>query len=76
MTALGSQNWSVGLKWFEIVMYVCGSGGKKCSFFGKFGVLSFFETPVLKFTLLPYYQRYMLFIICHTSIMCNHVTYK
>ena len=30
------------------------SGGKKCSFFGKFGVLCFLETPVLRFTLLPH----------------------
>ena len=27
------------------------SGGKKCSFFGKFDVLCFLETPVLKFAL-------------------------
>ena len=35
--------------------YVCVSGGNKCSFFGKFGVLCFLETPVLKFpfALLP-----------------------
>ena len=33
------------------------SGGKKCSFFEKFGVLCFFETPVLRFALLPYYRR-------------------
>ena len=25
------------------------SGGKKCLFFGNFGVLSFLETPVLRF---------------------------
>ena len=37
--------------------YVCVSGGKKCSFFGKFGVLCFLETPVLKFNLLPFYRR-------------------
>ena len=36
---------------------VCVSGGKKCSFFEKFGVLCFLETPVLRFALLPYYQR-------------------
>ena len=36
-------------------MYV--SGGKKCSFFGNFGVLCFLETPVLRFSLLPYYRR-------------------
>ena len=33
------------------------SGGKKFSFFGKFDVLCFLETPALRFTLLPYYQR-------------------
>ena len=37
--------------------YVWVSMGKKCSFFGKFGVLCFLETPVLKFALLPYYRR-------------------
>ena len=37
--------------------FVCVSGGKKCSFFGEFGTLCFLETPVLRFTLLPYYQR-------------------
>ena len=30
---------------------------KKCSFFGKFGVLYFLETPVLRFALLPYYPH-------------------
>ena len=29
----------------------------KCSFFEKFVVLSFLEPPVLRFALLPYYQR-------------------
>ena len=28
-----------------------------CSFFGKFRVLCFLETPVLRFTFLPYYRR-------------------
>ena len=37
--------------------YVCVSGGKKCLFFGNFGVLCFLETPVLRFALLPYYRR-------------------
>ena len=37
---------------------VCVSGRKKCSFFGKFGVLCFLETFVLRFALLPYYRRY------------------
>ena len=39
-----------------VCAYVCVSGGKKCSFFGKFGVLCFLEIPVLKFALLPYYR--------------------
>ena len=33
--------------------YMCVSGGKKCSFLGKFGVLRFLLTPVLRFALLP-----------------------
>ena len=32
-------------------------GREKCSFFGKFGVLCLLKTPVLRFTLLPYYRR-------------------
>ena len=32
-------------------MYVCVSGGKKYSFYGKFDGLCFLETPVLRFTL-------------------------
>ena len=36
---------------------VCVSGGKKCSFFGIFGVLCFLKTTVWKLTLLPYYRR-------------------
>ena len=36
---------------------MCISVGKKCSFFGKFSVLCFLETPVLRFALLPYYRR-------------------
>ena len=37
-------------------MHACVSGGKKCLFFRKFGMLFFLETPVLRFTLLPNYQ--------------------
>ena len=36
----------------------CVSGGKKCSFFGKFGVLCFLVTPVLRFALLSYDCRF------------------
>ena len=37
------------------LIYVCVR--KKCYFFRKFGVPCFLETPVLRFALLPYYQR-------------------
>ena len=33
------------------------TGGKQCSFFGKFGVLCFLVTPGLSLALLPYYRR-------------------
>ena len=36
---------------------MCVSGGKKCLFFGNFGVLCSLETPVSRFALLPYYRR-------------------
>ena len=39
------------------VSYVCVSGGQKYSFFGKFGVVRFLETPVLRFALLPYCRQ-------------------
>ena len=35
----------------------CVSGGKKCLFFGKFGVLCFLVTAILRFVHLPYYRR-------------------
>ena len=47
---------------FALYMYVCVSGGKKCSFFGKFGVLCFLETVVLRFAVLPYYGPYFSFL--------------
>ena len=37
--------------------HVCVSGGKKCEFFGQFGVLCFLEIPVLRFALLAYYRQ-------------------
>ena len=38
---------------------MCVSGGTKCWFFGKFGVLCFLEieTNVLRFALVPYYRQ-------------------
>ena len=44
-------------KFSEKRTYVRVSGGKKCSFFGKFGLFCFLETPVLRFALLSYYRR-------------------
>ena len=45
---------------FKKTNYVRVSEGKKCSFLRKFDVLVsnlFLETPVLRFTLLPYYKE-------------------
>ena len=39
--------------------YVCVLGGKKRSFFGKFDVLYFLGTPILRLALLPYYRQIM-----------------
>ena len=51
---------------------VCVSGGKKCSFFGKFDLLCFLETPVLRFALLPHYGRNVISLVkflfsCHSG---------
>ena len=43
-------------KFSEKRAYVCVSGDN-CSFFKKFGVLFFLETPVLRLALLVYYRR-------------------
>ena len=40
--------------------YVCVSIGKKYLFFWKFSVLPFLKRPVLRFALLPYYNKYIL----------------
>ena len=65
--------------------YVCISGGKKCSYFGKFGELCFLEIPDLRFALLPYYQRIAIFYFwfwlsefysvdetCNSEIWCDN----
>ena len=40
-------------KYFQVRV----SGGKKCQLFGKFDVLCFLGTPILRFALLPYSRR-------------------
>ena len=42
--------------------YVYVSGGKKCSFFIKFGVLCFLETPFLRFALSYYWRNVKMFV--------------
>ena len=40
------------------LIYVCVSGGNKCSFFRKFDVLCFLVVSVLRLALLLYYNEY------------------
>ena len=47
--------------------YLCVSGDNKCLFYGKFVVLYFPETPVLRFALLPYYRRLLYVAIANNS---------
>ena len=42
---------------FSFHMYLCVSGGNKFLFFGKFGVLCFLVTSVLRFALFPYHRQ-------------------
>ena len=51
------RNKAKGQVCFKKTNYVCVSGGKKCSFLGKFDVFCFLETPVLRFTFSPYYGQ-------------------
>ena len=53
--------------------HVCVSGGKKCLFFGKFGVLCFLETTVLRFVLLPYYRRLKNPVFLDTQSLQNFI---
>ena len=51
--------------------YACISGGRKCSFFGKFGALCFLEMSVLRFALLPYYRRFYCFKLTMHLVLPN-----
>ena len=61
--------------------YVWVSGGNKCSFFRKFDLLCFLETPVLRFALLPYYRRNVISLVkllfsCHSrNQIFTHIFY-
>ena len=62
-------NWLCRL--WSLIWRQCVSGGKKCSFFGKFGVLCFLETPVLRFSLLPYHRRFQ--VTWHLFFFCIYI---
>ena len=51
--------------------YARVSGGRKCSFLGKFGALCFLETSVLRFALLPYYRRFYCFKLTMHLVLPN-----
>ena len=53
-------------------MYVCESRGKKYSFFGKFAVLCFLGTPVLRFAFLPYCHKVSNATNGHLLSRCNY----
>ena len=42
----------------DMHMNVCVLEDKKCSYFGKLDMLCFLVKPILKFTLLSYYQQF------------------
>ena len=52
---------------------VCISGGKKCLFFGKFDVIYFLVTFVLRFASLPYYRRIVRLIFPHHELTTRSV---
>ena len=49
--------------------YACVSGVRNIRFFGKFGVLFFLETHVLRFALFPYYRRYLVRNVLHNAFV-------
>ena len=55
--------------------HVCVSGGKNYSFFGKFGVLCFLVTPVLRFALLTFYRLPILKYFTHRMIIYSKILY-
>ena len=53
--------------------YICVSGGKTFSFFGKFGLLCFLVASVLRFTLLPYYWRNVSSLMFNLFLRMNFI---
>ena len=55
----------------DMHMYVCISGGKKCLFFRKFGMLCVLETPVFRSALLPITDELQQVSLYYVSIKLN-----
>ena len=62
--------------WRALCVCVCESGGKSCSFFGKFGVLCFPETLVSRFAVLPHYRRNGLLVQICNQIYKSKIIFK
>ena len=62
-------------------VYVYVSEGKKCSLFGKFGVLCFLVIFVLKFAISPYFRRHCshmedILAVLSIVVTSRHVPYE
>ena len=62
---LKGESQNGGNKKTKQATYGYGSGGRKCSFFGKFSVLCNFVTSVLKLALVHYYRRNVAVTLLH-----------
>ena len=61
---------------YKKTKHVKFSEERKFPFFGKFGVLCFLVTPVLRFAFLPYYQRYLLSLWKVNNVKNNRFMYS
>ena len=57
-----------------MTLLMCASGGKKCSFFGKFGVLYFLETLVMRFVLFALLSTNISIALRCFLLLCSNVT--
>ena len=55
---------------------VCLSGREKCLLFGKYGVLCFLVTAVLRLALLPYYRRSDIWLRENIKLFKSHSVFK